>query len=209
MASESKHRSDFSDLKVFNRWEVTGIQVQDPGLQQYIAIEPRISPRSGGKNAQQRFHKSRTFIVERLMNRIMNPGHKSKKHFITSGTHTGKAQIAQRIMIAVLEILEQKTKQNPIAVIVKAVEHAAPREEIIVIEYGGAKYPKAVECSPQRRVDLALKYMTQGAFQKAFNSKQNIVSTLSDEILNAFQMSGNSLAVSKKLELERQADSSR
>lgn len=206
---EAKQRSDFSDLKVFNHWDIAGIQVQDPGLQRYITIEPRIVPRSGGKNAQQRFHKSKTFIIERLMNRIMNPGHRSRKHFITSGPRTGKAQNAQRIMLRVMEILEQKAKQNPIAVIVKAVENAAPREEIIVTEYGGAKYPKAVECSPQRRVDLALKYMTQGAFQKSFNSKRDIVATLTDEILNAFQMSGNSLAVSKKLELERQADSSR
>lgn len=209
MATEGKQRSDFSDLRVFNRWEITGIAVQDPGLQRYITVEPRIVPRTGGRNAQQRFYKSKTFIVERLMNRIMNPGHRSRKHVITSGTHTGKAQKVQKILIAVMELLEQKTKQNPIAVIVKAVENAAPREEIIVTEYGGAKYPKAVECSPQRRVDLALKYMTQGAFQKSFNSKRDIVDTLTEELLNAFQMSGNSLAVGKKLELERQADSSR
>ena len=209
MATESKQRSDFSDLLVFNRWDVNGITVQDPGLQRYIAVEPRIVPRSGGRNASARFHKSKTFIVERLMNRMMNPGHKSKKHLITSGTHTGKAQKVQTILFNVLEQIEQKTKQNPIAVVVKAVENAAPREEIIVIEYGGAKYPKAVECSPQRRVDFALKLMTQGAFQKAFNNKRTIAETLTEEILNAYNMSANSLAISKKLELERQADSSR
>ena len=209
MATEGKQRSDFSDLKVFNRWEVTGITVQDPGLQRYITIEPRIVPRTGGRNASARFHKSKTFLIERLTNRLMIPGHRSRKHLISSGNRSGKAQNAQRIMLKVLENLEQKTKQNPIAVVVKAVENAAPREEIIVIEYGGARYPKAVECSPQRRVDTALRLMSQGAFQKSFNSKREIVDTLTEEILNAFQMSSNSLAISKKLELERQADSSR
>lgn len=208
MATESKH-ADFSDLKMFNRWEITGIQVEDPGLQRYITIEPRIVPRTGGRNASVRFHKSRTSLIERLMNRIMIPGHRGRKHTITSGPITGKAQNAYKILLKVLENLEQRTKQNPIAVVVKAVENAAPREEIIVIEYGGAKYPKAVECAPQRRVDFALKLMTQGAFQKAFNNKRTMVDTLTEEILNAYQMSSNSLAINKKLELERQADSSR
>ena len=70
-------------------------------------------------------------------------------------------------------INEKQTKENPIKIFAKALENAAQREEIITIEYGGARYPKAVECAPQRRVDLALRYMTQGAYQKSFNSKKS------------------------------------
>jgi len=112
-------------------------------------------------------------------------------------------------MIKTMEIIENKTKKNPIQVIVSAVENACPREEIIAIEYGGARYPKAVECSPQRRVDLAVRFMTQGAAQKSFNQKKSVEDALADEILAAYNMSPNSAAVSKKQELERQADSSR
>ncbi len=112
-------------------------------------------------------------------------------------------------MYDALRIIEQKSKKNPIEVFVKALENAAPREEIVTIEYGGARYPKAVECAPQRRIDLVLRLFTQGAYQKAFNKKKTVESALADEILAAHAMSQQSVAISKKLELERQADSSR
>jgi small subunit ribosomal protein S7 len=197
------------DIKVFNRWTAEGVAVVDMGIQSYISIAPRILPKTGGRNAKQRFHKSKTFIIERFMNKIMVAGHRAKKHKISSGHNGGKSQLAAKIMIKTMEIIENRTKQNPIQVIVTAVENACPREEIIAIEYGGARYPKAVECSPQRRVDLAVRFMTQGAAQKSFNQKKAVHDALAEEILAAYNMSPNSAAVSKKQELERQADSSR
>ena len=196
-------------MKVFNRWSTEGVIVEEPGLKNYLSIEPRVVPHTGAKYAGNRFHKSKTFIIERLMHKMMIPGHKAKKHKTSSGHCTGKGISVFNQMERVLEILEQKTKQNPILVVVQAVENAAPREEIITIEYGGARYPKAVECAPQRRIDTALRLMTQGAYQKSFNSKKSYVNALADEILNAFNLSQNSAAIAKKLELERQADSSR
>ena len=197
------------DIKVFNEWSVEGIEVQDPGLQRYVSLKPVIVPKTGARYAGNRFHKSRTFIVERLINKVMVTGHKAKKHFISSGHNTGKANSAYEIVHDALRIVEAKTKKNPLEVFVKALENAAPREEIVTIEYGGARYPKAVECAPQRRVDLVLRLFTQGAYQKAFNKKKSVEQTLADEILAAYNMSNTSLAISKKLELERQADSSR
>ncbi len=198
-----------NEIKAFNRWSVSGIAVLDPGLKNYINLTPNIVPKTGGKNISKRFHKSKTFIVERFMNKIMVPGHKAKKHKTSSGTMTGKSHNVYIIMEKMLEIIEQKTKQNPILVLVRAIENAAPREEIVTIEYGGARYPKAVECAPQRRVDIALRQMTQGAFQKSFDSKKSIENCLADEVINAFNNKPESVAIAKKLELERQADSSR
>jgi len=197
------------DIKVFNRWSVNGITVQDPGLKRYINLDPKIVPKTGARYAGARFHKSNTLIVERLINKVMIPGHKGKKHFISSGKSTGKAQKAYSLVEETFKIIENRVKQNPIAVFVKALENAAPREEIITIVYGGARYPKAVECAPQRRVDLALRYMVQGAFKKSFNSKKDAVSALADEIIAAYQLSNSSNAIKKKLDAERQADSSR
>lgn len=196
-------------VKAFNRWSVDGIKVEDRGLVGYICLTPRIVPKTGGKNVGTRFHKSKTFIVERLINKLMNPGHKSKKHFISSYQTTGKGIKAYDIVERTFEIIENKTKENPIKVFVKALENAAPREEILTIEYGGARYPKAVECAPQRRVDIVLKLFTQGAFQKSFNKKLSIENTLSNEIIAAYNLSQTSAAIQKKLEVERQADSSR
>ena len=197
------------EIKAFNRWSTEGIKVEDPGLRNYITLSPKIVPRTGAKYAGNRFHKSRVFIVERLMNKLMVPGHKSRKHFKSSGRTTGKAHKAYDIVEKTLRIIEKRTNDNPIKVFVKALENAAQREEIITIEYGGARYPKAVECAPQRRIDLALRYMTQGAYHKSFNSKKAIEEYLAEEIINAFNLSNNSNAIIKKLEIERQADSSR
>ena len=197
------------EIKMFGRWGVEGISIKDPGLVNYISVKAVHVPRTGARYSKQKFYKSKVSIVERLMNKLMIPGHRSKKHVMTSYTITGKSAQAFKIMQVVLELMEQKTKQNPIKVLAEAVENAAPREEIVSIEYGGARYPKAVDCSPQRRVDLSLRYFVQGAMTKSFNNKKTFAEALAEEIANAFYRNPASFAVSKKLELERQAEASR
>ncbi len=198
-----------SEVLIFNKWSASGVKVEDPGIAQYLSINSVVVPKTGARYAGNKFHKSKISIVERLINKVMITGHKSKKHFISSGHNTGKAHLAFDIVKNSLEIVESKTKRNPIEVLAKAVENAAPREEIVTIEYGGARYPKAVECAPQRRIDVVLRLMTQGARQKSFNKNKSIESALADEIIAAYSMSQNSQAISKKLEIERQADASR
>src|SRR3990167_1384685 len=196
-------------IKAFNRWSTVGIQVQDLGLQRYVSLDPRIVPKTGGRYAKNRFHKSRVFVVERLINKVMIPGHKSKKHFKTSYHLTGKALTSYQIVEDTFKLIESQLKENPVKVFVKALENAAPREEIITIEYGGARYPKAVECSPQRRIDIALRLFVQGAYHKSFNNKKSFVDFLTEEITGAYYSDQKSHAISKKNEVERQADSSR
>ncbi|MBD3163612.1 30S ribosomal protein S7 [Candidatus Woesearchaeota archaeon] len=198
-----------TEIKAFNRWDVSGIKVHDPGLKNYITLDPKIVPKTGARYAGNRFHKSKVFIIERFINKIMVPGHKSKKHFKTSGHITGKAHKAYDIAEKTFRLLEKRASRNPIGVFVQAVENAAQREEIVTIEYGGARYPKAVECAPQRRIDLVLRNMTQGSYAKSFGTKKPIENCLADEIMAAYNLSNDSFAVSKKLEVERQADSSR
>ncbi|HLD87022.1 MAG TPA: 30S ribosomal protein S7 [Candidatus Nanoarchaeia archaeon] len=193
----------------FNKWSVDGITVEDLGLARYVTLEPRVVPRTGARYAGNKFYKSRVFILERLINKMMTTGHKSKKHFISSGHHTGKSTTVYGIVEDALSIVEKQSKINPIKVFVKALENAAQREEIVTVEYGGARYPKATECSPQRRVDQVLKYIVQGAYHKSFNKKKSIEQALADEILGAYNLSVTSMAIAKKFEIERQADSSR
>ena len=124
-----------------------------------INVNPVIVPKTGAKYAGNRFHKSNLFIVERFINKMNNPGHKGKKHVISSGHCTGKTISHYMLLEKVFEELEKRSGKNPLEVFVKAIENAAPREELVTIEYGGAKYPKAVESAPQRRVDQAMKIM--------------------------------------------------
>jgi len=197
------------EVKFFNRWTAEGVKVEDFGLQRYLTIDPKIVPKTGARYAGNRFHKSHTFIVERLASKMMSSGHKGKKHFMSSGHNTGKKNKVLKVVESAFAKIELKLKLNPLAVLVKAIENSAPREEVIAIEYGGARYPKAVDVAPQRRIDLVLRYMTQGAYAKCFNKKIRIEDALADEIINAYQLSVKSNAIAKKRDLERQAASSK
>ncbi|MBI2672823.1 30S ribosomal protein S7 [Candidatus Woesearchaeota archaeon] len=198
-----------ANLKLFNRWDISTVEVKDPGIKPYVNIKPIIVPRTGGRNVKTQFHKSKTPIFERLMNKLMVPGHRAKKHKLTSGHATGKSNNVYRIVYDALNIIEKNTKKNPVEVFITALENAAPREEVTAIEYGGARYPQAIEMAPQRRVDVALRQMVQGAYQKTFKSKKKIEEGLAEEIIAAYNLDNKSTAIAKKLEFERQADASR
>lgn len=201
--------SNMADIKVFNKWSTDGIVVSDLGLKEYISVSPVIVPKTGARYAKFRFHKSKVSIVERLINKLMVPGHKSGKHFKSSNYCTGKGNSAYQLAYDSFRIVESKTKENPVKVLVKAVENSSPREEIVSIEYGGARYPKATECAPQRRIDIALRNITQGAYQASFDKKLSSADALASELIEAYKSSSNSNAIAKKRDLERQCDASR
>src|SRR3990167_9539761 len=98
-----------SEIKAFNRWGMEGIKVDDAGLQAYVTLQPKIVPKTGARYAGNKFHKSKTFIVERLINKIMVPGHKSKKHYKTSGHITGKANTSYEIVEETFKLIEKNT----------------------------------------------------------------------------------------------------
>lgn len=198
-----------SELKLFNKWDTTKIEVKDIALKDYINLKPIIVPKTGGRNVNVSFWKSKYHIVERLINKVMVPGHKGKKHLIFSHQCSGQSNNAYEQVKHTLELIEEKMKRNPVEVLVGAIENAAPREEITTIEYGGARYPQSVDCAPQRRVDIAIKIMVQGSFQKSFNKKTKFHEALADEIMKAFANDSKSAAIAKKMEVERQAESSR
>jgi len=195
-------------MKIFNKWNVN-IEVFDPGLKRYINLKPIAVPKTGGRTAKVQFWRSKTPIVERLIRKVMVPGHKGKIHRVVSGHCTGKASHAYKVVETAFGIIEKKIGKNPVEVFVRALENSAPREEITTIEYGGARYPQAVECSPQRRIDISLRMMIQGSYAKSFRTKRKIAECLAEEIILAYNMDNKSNAIAKKLELERQADASR
>ncbi|HDQ59906.1 MAG TPA: 30S ribosomal protein S7 [Candidatus Woesearchaeota archaeon] len=197
------------ELKLFGLYNSTGIEVKDPGLREYITLKPVYAPKSFGRYEHYRFHKSKMHIVERLINKLMTPGHKGKKHFRTSEFCTGKSATCTDLVKKTFRIILEKTKKNPVEVLVRAVEYAAPREEVTVIEMGGTRIPKQVDTAPQRRIDVALRWITQGAFQSVMNKKTPIEVGLANEIIAASENDTKSFAVSKSSEMERQATASR
>jgi small subunit ribosomal protein S7 len=197
-------------IKLFNKWETEGITVIDPGLKNYINLKPVIVPRTFGRTAKKQFHKSQMNIVERLANHLYVSGHRGKKHLITSGRNVGKTFKIWKIIEDSFKILEEKTKKNPVEVFVKALENAALREEITSFQVGGIIVRKAVMTAPQRRVDLALRLIVQGSFQKATNNTKRMADTLADELYAAYNYDPqNSHAIREKERIEREAAGAR
>ncbi len=196
-------------FKMFGKW-ATNIEVFDISLKPYINLTPISVPFSAGRTAKKQFWKSKKSIVERLMAKLMVTGHKGKKHFRTSGPNIGKIATQFNNVKKTFEIIEQRTKKNPIEVFVRAIEIGSPKEGIATQEYGGMRYPKAADLSPQRRVDLALRWITQGAFAKTFKGKKHIWESLANEIIaTAAGDQSKSNCLAKKNELERQSGASR
>ena len=196
------------NFKVFDKYDITGIVVEDKGLKNVINLEPKLILKSHGRNVV-KHGQTKINLVERLMNKLAVGGHRGKKHKIEKGTATGKYTKNMNIILEAFDLIEKKTGKNPILVLVKAIENAAPRDEVTIIEYGGARYPQAVDVSPLRRVNLALKHIIHGASDKAFNKKKTIAQGIAEEIVLASENNGDSVAIRKKKESEAQADSAR
>lgn len=181
------------DFKLFGKWSFKGIEVRDPGLKAYINLKPVFLPHSGGRHEHKKFGKSNISIVERLINKVMR-----------TGRATGKKIKAINIVKNAFEIIALETGENPIQVLVRAIENAAVREEITRISYGGIVYPQAVDTAPQRRVDLALRFITEGAWKQSRTIKP-IEQRLAEEIMLAAANDNRSYAIRRKAEIERMA----
>ena len=204
-------RKTVQEIRLFNRWSFEGIEVKDLSLQNYVNLTPVIIPHSGGKHQHKRFWKTEHIsIVERFINKIMTPGLVGKRIKGRGSSHNmGKKQKIINIIYNAFAIIENKTGENPIQVLINAIENAAPREETTRISLGGISYQQAVDIAPQRRVDLALKLIVQGTVGLAYNNVKTIDELLANELILAGRNDTNSRAVKRKDELERVAISAR
>lgn len=200
--------TETEQFKLMEKYNVSDIKVSDPALKNYINFEERLLVKSYGRNLE-RFGKTKVNILERLANRLATAGHVGKKHRIITSWSTGKYQRNMKTVLEAMDKIEKKTDENPIQVLVKAIENGSPRDEITVIEQAGARYSQAVDCSPLRRVDLAIRWIIQGSYQKAFGKKKKIADTLAEEIIKASERNMESFSVSKANDAEKQADSAR
>jgi small subunit ribosomal protein S7 len=123
--------------------------------------------------------------------------------------NTGKKMKTYKIVEEAFDIINQRTKENPLTVLAKAISNAGPREEVVRLKYGGITVPKAVDTAPQRRVDMALMFITTGAQRSAFKSKRTAASCLADEIIAASKGDVRSFAMNRKDSVERVAKAAR
>jgi len=196
------------EFKAFGLYDMGEIEVKDIALKPYINLEGKLLIKSYGRNTK-RFGNANVHILERIANRIGVPGHVGKKHRIITRWATGKYSNNMSIVLNAMEIIQKRKNENPVQVLVRAIENCSPRDEITTIEYGGARYPQAVDSSPIRRVNLAVRWMVQGSYQKAFGKKKKMAESLANEIILASEENMESYAMQKKNESEKQADAAR
>ncbi|WP_048148934.1 30S ribosomal protein S7 [Palaeococcus ferrophilus] len=202
------------EVKLFGRWSVEEVEVSDPSLKPYINLKPIIVPHSHGRHAKKSFGKANVHIVERLINKLMrsgSSGHKVGGHFMRRehrSLMSKKVKVYEYVKEA-FEIIERRTKQNPVQVLVRAIENSAPREDTTTIAFGGIRYHMAVDVSPIRRLDIALKNIALGASAKCYRNKTSFAEALAEEIIAAANRDTKSFAYSRKEEIERIAQSSR
>ena len=183
---------------VFGKWDATEVTCEDPGIAPYINLTTIGVPLSGGIHANQWFGKQRLSLIERFTNGLMR-----------RGPNSGKKGATVSAMSQALETIHERTGENPLQVLVNAVVNSAPCEGITRIRFGATSQPKAVDVSPSRRVDIAVRNLTKGATSATVKSKRNLTQCIVNEVLKAAEGDVSSFAVSKREETERIAASAR
>lgn len=185
-----------TDALLFGRWEIGEIEYADPSTKRYIVVTP--IAHTMGRHAGKQFQKSEISIVERLINRLMQ-----------TEENTGKKQQSLGIVRDAFEIVHDQTEENPIQVLVRAVENAGPREETVRLKYGGISVPKAVDVGPQRRVDQSLKFLAEGAHNASFKTATDASEALAQQLIGAGDYDVQTYAINQKEEKERVAAAAR
>ena len=196
--SEDEAQVQDEGIKLFGEWSFDGIDVRDIGLKRYLNLEPVWLPHSGGRHEARKFRKSRLNIVERFINSLIKPG--------SSGGD--KSRITNSVKTA-FKIIHLKTGRNPVEVLVRAVENVSPNEDTTRIGYGGVVYRLAVDISPQRRIDIALRFIVRGIKEQTFGNRKTLEEIVADQLIGAANNEGNNFAIRRKQEVERVALSSR
>lgn len=195
-------------FKIFGLYDMNEVSVSDAALKPYLNIESKLLLKSHGRNIS-KFGNAKTHIVEKIAAHLHVPGHVGGKQKTITSWSSGKYNRNMKTMLETLQIIHERTKQNPVQVVVKAIENGSPKDETTTIEYGGARYPQAVDVSPLRRINLATRWIVQGAYQKCFGKKKKMAESLANELILASQGNMESYTMSKKNDAEKQADAAR
>ncbi|HWY33530.1 MAG TPA: 30S ribosomal protein S7 [Nitrosopumilaceae archaeon] len=198
--------TETANLLLFRKWDLSKIEIRDPGLKNAISVNKIIMPLTFGRSALKRFNKAEVNIVERLANKLLHFG---KRYAKNTGRMGGKKTRSINTVKAALDIMFLKTGKNPIEVLVRAIENSAPNEDTTRIVYGGTVYHVSVDVAPLRRVDLALRFIAEGVRDASFSNPKAIEENLAEHLILAAANDMNAPSVKKKNELERIAMASR
>ena len=124
--------------------------------------------------------------------------------FMNAVMYDGKKSVAEQIVYGALDVVESRTKSEPLGVFTQALDNVSPSIEVRSRRVGGATYQVPVEVRPERRQALAIRWLITAA--RARNEK-TMVERLSGELLDASNNRGT--AVKKREDTHRMAEANR
>jgi small subunit ribosomal protein S7 len=124
--------------------------------------------------------------------------------FMNSVMYEGKKSVAENIVYGAFDLIEGKTKQNPLSVFQQALDNVMPSIEVRSRRVGGATYQVPVEVRQDRRQALGIRWLITAARER---NEKTMTERLSAELLDASNNRGN--AVKKREDTHRMAEANR
>mgnify|MGYP000434883538 CR=1 FL=1 len=124
--------------------------------------------------------------------------------FVNKIMWDGKKSLAYKIFYKAMDIIKEKTKEDPLAVFKKALNNVKPRLEVRPRRVGGATYQIPIEVPPHRSLSLAIRWIVESA--RARKGKP-MAERLAEELIEASQGQGTS--VKKKEDTHKMAEANR
>ena len=124
--------------------------------------------------------------------------------FMNSVMYEGKKSVAENIVYGAFDLIEGKTKQNPLSVFQQALDNVMPSIEVRSRRVGGATYQVPVEVRTDRRQALGIRWLITAARER---NEKTMTERLSAELLDASNNRGN--AVKKREDVHRMAEANR
>ncbi|EDP73047.1 30S ribosomal protein S7 [Hydrogenivirga sp. 128-5-R1-1] len=131
-------------------------------------------------------------LVHKLINKVMKDGKKSK---------------AEKIVYTAMKILAEKTGEEPLAALHKAIENIKPVMEVRPRRVGGSTYQVPMEVPPRRQESLALRWLVEAARSRSGKGNYTMIEKLSNELYDAYNERGG--AVKKKEDTHRMAEANK
>lgn len=124
--------------------------------------------------------------------------------FINRMMYGGKKSTAQHIMYRALEIVGERTKQDPVEVFENALRNVAPAVEVKPRRVGGSTYQVPVDVKQYRGITLAMRWIISNTRSRGGRS---MAAKLAAELIDAAQ--GQGASVKRKDEVHRMAEANR
>ena len=124
--------------------------------------------------------------------------------FVNSMMLDGKKSIAEGIFYSALDLIQQRTKDEPLGLFRKAIDNVKPAVEVRSRRVGGATYQVPIEVRPSRRLSLAMRWVVQHARSRGEKSMEG---RLAGELMEA--ATGRGAAVKKREDTHRMADANK